>query len=355
MPLARTSPGALDRPSAPLVSRLWDAWRLRHSRRFLLARAIRRRRQLRVVADRTATIQRQDILVFATMRNEDQRLPYFLEHYRRLGVAHFLIVDNDSTDGTQALLTGQPDVSVWSTRHGYKQSRFGMDWMNWLLLRHGHGHWTLTVDADELLIYPHWETRPLPALTGWMQDRGLPAMGTMMLDLYPQGPLDAAHHRPGDDPAQVMPWFDAGNYVMRRQPLMGNLWIQGGVRARRFFAETPRRAPTLGKVPLVKWHWRYAYVSSTHTLLPRALNAVYDTDGGEKLSGVLLHTKFLNTIVAKSVEEKARRQHFANSALYDGYYDELAQAPDLWCHRSARYQGWRHLEALGLMSRGGWV
>ena len=349
-------------PAAPVqhlsvsgLSRLWDAWRLRHRRRYLLARAIRRRRQLRCVADHTAAIRPGDVLLFATMRNEDQRLPHFLNHYRRLGVAHFLIVDNDSTDGTAALLAGQPDVSLWFTRQGYKQSRFGMDWMNWLLLRHGHGHWTLTVDADELLIYPYWETRPLPALTGWLQDRGLPAMGALMLDLYPQGPVDSAPHQPGDDPAMVMPWFDSGNYVMRRQPLLGNLWVQGGPRARRFFAADPRRAPTLGKVPLVKWHWRYAYVSSTHTLLPRSLNQTYATDGGERLSGILLHTKFLNTIVAKSVEEKARRQHFANSALYDGYYDELAQAPDLWCPGSARYQGWRHLEALGLMSRGGWV
>ena len=352
---ARTPAAPAQHPSAPLLSRLWDAWRLRLRRRYLVVRAIRRRRQLCALADRTAAIRPGDILLFSTMRNEDQRLPHFLAHYRRLGVAHFLIVDNDSTDGTAALLADQPDVSLWRTGHGYKQSRFGMDWMNWLLLRHGHGHWTLTVDADELLIYPHWETRPLPALTGWMDDRGLPAMGTLMLDLYPQGPVDAAPHQPGDDPVQVMPWFDAGNYMMRCQPQLGNLWIQGGPRARRFFATEPRRAPTLGKVPLVKWHWRYAYVSSTHTLLPRHLNQVHATDGGERLSGVLMHTKFLNTIVAKSVEEKARRQHFANSALYDGYYDDLAQAPDLWCHRSARYQGWRQLEALGLMSRGGWV
>lgn len=351
MPAARTAAA----PSAPRLSRLWDAWRLRHRRRWLIARAIRRRRQLRALADRTAALRPGDVLLFATMRNEDQRLPFFLAHYRRLGVAHFLIVDNDSSDGTRALLADQPDVSLWTTPHGYKRSRFGMDWLNWLLLRHGHGHWCLTVDADELLVYPHWETRPLPALTDWLDGRGLPAMGALMLDLYPQGPLDAAPHRAGDDPAQVMPWFDAGNYVMRRQPLLDNLWIQGGVRARRFFAADPRRAPTLGKVPLVKWHWRYAYVSSTHTLLPRRLNRAYAGDGGELPSGVLLHTKFLNTIVAKSVEEKARRQHFANSALYDGYYDELAQAPDLWCPRSARYQGWRHLEALGLMSRGGWV
>jgi len=126
-------------------------------------------------------------------------------------------------------------------------------------------------------------------------------------------------------------------------------------RARLFFASEPRRAPTMGKVPLVKWHWRYAYVNSTHNLLPRRLNHVYATDGGELTSGVLLHSKFLAPVVDRAVEEEHRQEHFANSALYDDYYDALAADPDLWCARSTRLTGWRQLEALGLMSRGGWI
>lgn len=40
------------------------------------------------------------ILLFSTLRNERVRLPYFLRYYRDLGVNHFLIVDNDSEDGS---------------------------------------------------------------------------------------------------------------------------------------------------------------------------------------------------------------------------------------------------------------
>lgn len=353
--LPQRADGAVPDPR-PLLLRLWQAWRMRTRRRYLIVRGWRRsRRQLRVVADRTAQLRPGMIRLFATLRNESERLPHFLDHYRRLGVGHFLIVDNASTDGSADWLAAQPDVSLWTTAHGYKQSRFGMDWINGLLLRHGSGHWCVTVDADELLIYPHWETRPLPALTDWLDDRGIPAMGALMLDLYPRGPLDAASHAPGQDPTTVLQWFDAGNYVMRRKADLGNLWIQGGPRARAFFAADPRRAPTLGKVPLVKWHWRHAYVSSTHTLLPPRLNRIWDATGGEAISGVLLHTKFLPSIVSKSSEERHRKQHFANSSLYDAYYDAVTAAPDLWCPQSTRYRGWRHLEALGLMSRGGWV
>lgn len=353
-------PSCKARPPAPrtlgaFVSDLWLAYRLRWRRRRLLARAIRSRHDLSAVSDRTGAIRPGAILLVATIRNEAERLPFWLSHYRRLGVTHFLIVDNASTDGSTALLASAPDISLWTTSASYKGARFGMDWATLLLLRHGHGHWTLTVDADELLIYPHWETRPLPALTDWLDGQNLHAMGAMMLDLYPQGPLDHTPYAAGKDPTKALPWFDAGNYVMRVQSRLRNLWIQGGPRARAFFAADPRRAPTLGKVPLVRWHWRYAWESSTHQLLPRRLNACYETDGGERISGVLLHTKFLNTIVAKSAEEKARGEHFANSALYHDYYNALTQAPDLWTARSTRYQGWRQLEALGLLSRGGWI
>lgn len=337
------------------VAGLLDAYRLRWKRRRLLARAVAKRRELVAVVDRTKAILPADILCFAVVRNEAVRLPWFLDHHRRLGVAQFLIVDNGSDDGTDALLAAQGDVSLWRTDAGYKASRFGVDWVTWLLARYGHGHWCLTLDADEALVYPYCDTRDLRALTGWLDAQGRAMFGAMMLDMYPKGPVGQAEYRAGDDPFATLQWFDAGNYGIRVQEPMGNLWVQGGPRARVFFADNPRRAPTLNKVPLVKWNRRYAYVNSTHSLLPPRLNRIYDTDGGEAPSGLLLHSKFLDVAVARAAEEKRRGQHFGDAALYAPYYDAVAANPDLWCPASRCYDGWRGLEALGLMSRGGWV
>jgi hypothetical protein len=180
-------------------------------------------------------------------------------------------------------------------------------------------------------------------------------MGALTVDLYPDGPVSQGGYAAGDDPLERLRWFDAGNYQVQVQPLMRNLWIQGGARARAFFSEAPRRAPTLNKIPLVRWHWRYAYVNSTHALLPPRLNQVYDTDGGELISGVILHTKFLPGIIDRSAEEKHRGEHFADAAQHASYYDRLTADPVLHTPASTRYSGWRQLEALGLMSRGGWV
>lgn len=332
----------------------WEAWRWTRRRQLRLWRGWQRHRQLAEVVDRTDRIRPGDILAFATVRNEAERLPYFLQHHRRLGVAQFLIVDNDSTDGTRAYLARQTDVSLWTTAASYRAARYGMDWIQGLLMRHGHGHWCLTLDADELLVYPYHDTRPLSALTAWLEAEGRPALGCLMLELYPKGPVDAAPHRPGQDPTEVLGWYDAANYTIRLKPDLGALWIQGGPRSRLFLADRPHRGPTLTKVPLVKWRWRYAYWNSTHSLLPRRLNRIWADDGGEAPAGVLLHTKFLNTIAAKSAEEKLRRQHFGEPGAFDAYYDALAAGPDLWCPASTRWGGWHKLEAEGLLARGGW-
>lgn len=334
---------------------LWSAYRLRVRRRARLFRAFRRRRDLNAVANRTGRIGKSDILLFSTLRDEHVRLPYFVEYYRELGVDHFLIVDNDSSDGGREYLTGQEDVSLWTTRASYKRARYGVDWLNWLQRRYGHGHWCLTVDPDEFFIYPFCDTRNLRALTDWLDISEIRSFGAMLLDMYPKGRIDAVAYQPGQNPLEIANWFDSGNYTILKNPHLRNLWIQGGPRARCFFPRNPAMAPALNKIPLVKWHRSYAYVSSTHALLPRGLNLVYDEWGGEKASGMLLHAKFLDTFPEKAKEELRRRQHFAGSREYKAYDEHLQEDPRLWCQWSEKYINWRQLEILGLMSKGNWA
>lgn len=305
--------------------------------------------------NRTAQIAPNAILALVTLRNERVRLPYFLDYYRGIGIDHFLIVDNDSNDGSREFLADQPDVSLWTTGESYKGSRFGMDWLNHLLRRYGAGHWCLTVDPDEFLVYPHVNTRPLRALTDWLESSGQRSFSAMLLDMYPKGPITDQPYREGQNPFEIAAWFDPANYAIRKNRKFLNLWIQGGPRARSFFADQPQSAPALNKIPLVRWQRRFAYASSTHMLLPRSLNLVYDQDGGEMASGALLHAKFLSTFIAKSAEELDRRQHYADSQEYRAYHQGLQDAADFWCPQSRRYRDWRQLEEVGLISRGNWA
>jgi len=133
-------------------------------------------------------------------------------------------------------------------------------------------------------VYPFCDTRPIRALTDWLDGSAIRAFSAMLVDMYPKGPIDRQIYQEGQDPMEIAHWFDSGNYVMSKNPEYLNLWIQGGPRARVFFAEDPDSAPSLNKIPLVKWHRSYVYANSTHMLLPRGLNLVYDDIGGEKAS-----------------------------------------------------------------------
>lgn len=331
------------------------SYRLRIERKRWRLRAFRKRRELKPVHDRTDRINPGDILLVTTIWNEKVRLPYFLRYYRNLGIDHFLIIDNRSDDGTAEYLKSFDDVSVWRADGSYRSARYGMDWANWLLRKYAHGHWALTVDADEFLVYPFADTREIRALTHWLDEGGARSFSAMLIDLYPKGKLDEEVYQEGQNPLETAAWFDSGNYSISRNPKYGNLWIQGGPRARTFFAYDPSKAPSLNKIPLVKWNRSYTYVQSTHMLLPRGLNQTYDSALGERISGCLLHAKFLDTFSEKAAAEMERRQHFAGSQEYIAYAEGLKDRPTLWTKMSEKYINWRQLEILGLMSKGNWA
>ena len=147
----------------------------------------------------------------------------------------------------------------------------------------------------------------------------------MLLDMYPKGAMHEQPYREGQNPFEIAQYFDSGNYTIRRNWPYQNLWIQGGPRARLFFRDQPKKAPAMNKIPLVKWDASYAYVSSTHMLLPRGLNLAYDDRAVRRPSGCLLHAKFLDTFAAKAEEELRRGQHYAESHEYRAYREGIAE------------------------------
>ncbi|MBE9476657.1 MAG: glycosyltransferase family 2 protein [Proteobacteria bacterium] len=332
----------------------WQAYKLRWKRRKLLYRAIRKRHQLKSVINRTKDIRPDTILCAATVRNEIVRLPYFLAHHRKVGVGHFLFIDNDSDDATLEYLRKQPDVSLWATPNSYKESRFGIDWITWLQMKYAHGHWCLTLDADEIFVYPNWAKCNLSELTGWLDTQGASAMSALMLDMYPKGPLSSVKYEQNADPFKTLKWFDSDNYTWERQQKFRNISIRGGARKRKFFTAQPELAPHMHKTPLIKWHRSYVYASSTHIALPSRLNNGFDARNGLP-TGTLLHSKFMNVVLAKSTEEKIRREHFTHTDKYSDYYDQIIADPDFWHKGSVCYKDWQQLERLGLMTSGSWT
>src|SRR5262245_53663554 len=63
-----------------------------------LSDAARTARELELISAR-GPLSHPAVILVAVVRNEIQRLPGFLSHYRRLGIDRFMFIDNDSSDG----------------------------------------------------------------------------------------------------------------------------------------------------------------------------------------------------------------------------------------------------------------
>jgi len=310
-------------------------------------------RALDCVQDHTGHIRKGDILLFATLRNESPRMPFFMDYYRKLGVRHFLFVDNGSDDDFMDLVQGREDVSVWYTQASYKDSNFGMHWLNHLLRRFGCGHWCVTCDPDEFLVFPYCDERNLMELSEFLDSEDRLSLACVMLDMYSDKPVRETLYKPGDDPFTVTPWFDGSGYLQTPGWLMETR-INGGVRRRLFFRDEPDTAPSIHKTPFVKWKQTYSYFLSMHQLVPQGINVAH---AAEHLSptGCLMHFKYFSLLEEKVAEEIDRKQHWNNSFEYRQYSAHLESddAP-LCCENSVRYQDWRQLVRDGFMNVGQW-
>jgi hypothetical protein len=300
-----------------------------------------------------------EIRAFSKCRNERLRLPAFLGHYRHLGVTQFFIVDNDSSDGTTEYLAAQPDVHLFRVASRFSEARGGTDWLNALLSEFGVGSWCVTVDIDELLVYPGSERTPLRALTEHLDRGGYEALSCLLLDLYPAGPLHECSYHPGGALLAAAPYFDAGGYERSHAELCPNVLIRGGMRQRIFYPEFNTRGlgpkmldailksrrpspPCLTKVPLVWWDRTSEYLDCNHWVSRKKVAP--DT-------GVLLHFKFLQDFHERAVQEAARGEYYNGASEYRRYAQRLNRDPALTLANDAstRFEGTRQLVRLGLM------
>ncbi len=307
--------------------------------------------QLQLTKRKKLRIEDGIYLVFC-VRNEFHRIEYFLDYYRRLGVAGFLAIDNDSSDGTCEYLLDQADCSVWHTKASYKNSNFGMEWCNYLITKYLSDRWVVCCDPDEFIVYPSCEDRNLVELTTHMDRLGQQSLFCMMVDTYGRHGIEQTELKPGQNPFEVAAYFDD---LVPSQRLNGGddgIWIQGGVRMRAGFRNNPQCAPAINKVPLIKWRRGYRYLSSMHHTNSPEINFNLN-ENPDFISGCIMHFKYVSSLTQKAKEEIDRKQHYGDSIEYKKYLDQCDTGNFDECI-SRRYTCSTDLEHIGFMQRGIW-
>lgn len=262
----------------------------------------------------------QEIRALIVVQNEKKRLTWLLTYYRKMGVDRFLVVDNDSSDGTTEYLLAQPDVHVWHTSDSYGESKYGRYWLDEIRAKHGCGHWCLVVDADEILVFPRSEYITLKDLVSYMEAYGYRGLFTFMLDMYPSGPLSQAVLEENQDFTEVADHFDVGPYFVMPSENFPRVGVNGGLRRRMFFQSGMKgRGPNLRKVPLIQWQDGDSYTSA-HSCSPVQL---------ADITGVILHFKYFSDFHEKVAIEAGRKEHANMGMEYSIYLDAISETPEV--------------------------
>jgi len=173
----------------------------------------------------------EEVGAICILRNEARRLPLFIDHYKRLGVDRFFMVDNQSEDETRELLLAEPSADVFVAHASFAEGSGGLYWANGLAQAYCTGNWVVRPDADELMVYDGMETKSLRDLGDWLWSQGQDRIFAMMLDVYPSGSI-GSDQLPIADMLREDCWYDSEGYSLEEN--YGGWLITGGPRHRVF-------------------------------------------------------------------------------------------------------------------------
>jgi len=280
-------------------------------------------------------INNDEILAFSTIRNEILRLPWFLQFYRNLGISRFFIVDNGSADGSTEYLLSQNNVHLFYTTESYADANVGMNWMNSLLVTYAPGKWTLTIDADELFIFPGFENVSLKRLVEFLDNYGYDSLRAPLIDMYSAKSIKDTDYQSGTDFLATCPYFDSEAMTSD---------FRDGPRKRLFWNNTERDAnpPVLLKFPLVKWQKDRFFKASTH---------VIEDVNVANISGVLLHFKMFSDFFEKVTVAVEEGEHWQGAGQYAVYLAGIQKNPVIspYYDGSVRFENSDQLVEMGLM------
>lgn len=258
-----------------------------------------------------------DICVVSVVRNEMFFLPFFLAHYRSIGIKTFIIADNGSDDGTLEYLLAQNDVVLFSVDTDYRQAHYGVAWQEAMMTALRAGKWSLIADADELIFWQNtYNPKALPQLLKHDDFAQYDGVRVLMLDMYPKGSMESVTFENGS-PFKLSPYID-------HIPLLTNSLSLGP------FSNAPTWTSALrhrmfenARVDL--------FVAQKIALL-RYQPWMRLSDGLHYVSGVRLsyknlffgHFKYNAHFIHKVEEEVRRNQHFNNAEEYRLYQNLLA-------------------------------
>lgn len=306
---AKATVDALPASNRDIILRL-RMWRHAMNEDQDAARALWKTRKLihyipQVHAGRFANLQRMDenalpptdaLTLYTCIRDERDRLPWFFDYYRRLGVEHFVVIDNGSTDGSTEHLLSQSGTTMFQTDDSYHGAFSGMVWINHLKAKLSPAAWVLYADVDEALVFDGCERRSVADLAETLDIAGEEVFTAFMLDMFSTDASGGIGKGQDVDYVTRYPHY-LPQIQITPKPICPYLQIRGGVRSLFSTGEE------LTKTPLVKSGADIEFLHSSHNVTPARVS---------DKTGALLHYKIIDGIAeeaAQVLQSQTRSPH----------------------------------------------
>lgn len=272
-----------------------------------------------------------------TVKDELERMKLIYEHYRKLGIKQFIIIDNGSTDGTMQFVEAQPGTRVYRVDEPFLTPKKEA-WIARVLALTGYNRWYVVVDADELIDYVGSERHSVKELIESHHNNGHSRLQGYMVDMYAQADVFAADCAYSEIP-EVFSYFDTGSYFEKSSNS-----IFGGPRHRVFGLNNYlSKQAIFCYLPDMLYH-------NCHSL---------HWPGHEhwiEMCFVLRHYKFLKTDLQFYQERVKKKNYYNDSEEYKAIFDtmEHGQAPSLYYKESTHYINSESLRSLPFIKWTDW-
>lgn len=265
-------------------------------------------------------IDDNSLILLCVLKNERIYLEYFITYYLEIGITHFIFIDNGSTDGSFEYLLNIKNINcmLFRTYDSYRENKYGVQWINNILLEYCKNKWCLTVDIDELLIL---NDKKLIDLKENMIKSNSNILSTFLLDLYPKNKEKL--YKSGDSFLTHSNYYDKmdSKYYLHENISHRPTYITGGVRHRLYDVKC-----CLLKNSFFKFDFYddFELNSGYHSIIPR-INNIKSTIMKYHIDiYILLHFKFIRPNYRDFLKTRINdNQDWDNSLEYKAYFENI--------------------------------
>lgn len=269
-----------------------------------------------------------DVCIFACMKNDENFLQPFYDHYKVLGVKHFFIVDDGSQKPISELLPYE-DVHVFQPKVGRFLTAKGL-WIEGMMKGYlSEGQWALTVDADEFIDLPQGFSS-FQELARSLRVRGQETMAGILLDMVPAPGVSIESL--GESETRFLELFDHHVWVEEPAPATYKLhqsvqWAFGPYAELSWRLDTRFHAfgtfDSLRKIPLLQFRKGRHINQGFHTLhyndgTPPPGHEIWDTD-------MILPIRHFKLLKLFSNEARSRMTAMVKTSVSSEYHTRTTE------------------------------